>query len=137
MAEETSTEDLNTPGEQVYKQVGPSGLAAEVTADDPVKPETITALGRWLTEKLAANPAARDHVASLSGLSLADLAGLMDGHPLFPLDTDHLQRIATALVEAQVIPHAEEVWKAIGSEADTSDYVLPPAQVLRAMSSSS
>ena len=134
MAEETSTEDSNTPGEQVHKQVAPSGLAAEATADHSVKPETISALGRWLTEHLAADPAAQDQVATLSGLSLTDLTSLMSGHPLFPLDTDHIQRIATALVEAQIVPHAEEVWKATGSEAGMSDYILPPAQVLRVMS---
>ena len=58
----------------------------------------------------------------------------MDGHPLFRLDTDHVQRIATALVEAQVIPQADEVWKAIAPEAGSSDYIVPPAQVVRAMS---
>jgi len=130
-------EDLKTPAGTVYRQVAPAGVAAEVTADDPVAAETVTALGRWLTEKLAGSPAAREHVATLSGLAVSDLAALMDGHPLFRLDTDHVQRIATALVEAQVIPQADEVWKAIGSEAGASDYILPPGQVVRAMSGNS
>ena len=135
MAEET----WKTPGETVYKQVAPAGLAAEVTGSDPVAPETITALGRWLTEKLAGNAEVRDRVATLSGLSVSDLAALMGGHPLFPLDTDHVQRITTALVEAQVIPEATEVWQAIStsSDSESSDYILPPTQVVRAMSGNS
>lgn len=133
MAEET----WKTPGETVYKQVASAGLAAEVTGSDPVAPETITSLGRWLTEKLAGNAEAQDRVATLSGLSMSDLTALMDGHPLFPLDTDHVQRIATALVEAQVISEATEVWNAISAPAASSDYILPPGQVVQAMSGNS
>ncbi len=136
MTEETwKTEKTSeTPGGTVYHQVAPAGLAAEVTADSPVAAEAVTALGRWLTEKLATGPAVRDRVATLSGLSATDLTALMDGHPLFRVDTDHVQRIATALVEAQVIPHADEVWNAMGSESGSSDYIIPPTQVVRAMS---
>jgi hypothetical protein len=136
MADETlkAEETSKTPGGTVYHQVAPAGVAAEVTADDPVAAGAVAALGRWLTEKLAASPAARERVATLSGLSATDLTALMDGHPLFRLDTDHVQRIATALVEAQVIPQADEVWEAMGSEAGPSEYIVPPTQVVRAMS---
>lgn len=136
MAEETlkTEETSKTPGGTVYEQIAPAGLAAEVTADNPVAAKTVTSLGRWLTEKLAASPAARERVATLSGLSVSDLTALMDGHPLFRLDTDHVQRIATALVETQVISQADEVWNAIASDAGASDYILPPAQVVQAMS---
>ena len=136
MAEETgkTEEQAKMPGGEVYKQVAPAGLAAEVTANDPVAPETVTALSRWLTETLAGSAALRDRIAALSGLAVSDLTSLMDGHPLFRLDTDHIQRIATALVEAQVISHTDEVWKAIGTETGSSDYIVPPAQILRAMS---
>lgn len=133
MAEETS----KTPAGTVYKQVAPAGLAAEVTADNPVTVETVTALGRWLTDKLAASPAIRDRVATLSGLSVSDLTALMNGHPLFRLDTDHVQRIATALVMVQVIPHADDVWKAIAAAPAVSDSIVPPAQVVRTMSNNS
>lgn len=133
MAEDAS----NTTTGAVYRQIAPAGLAAEVTAGDSVAAETVTALGRWLTEKLAASPAARERVATLSGLAGSDLTALMDGHPQFRLDTDHVQRIATALVEAQVIPQADEVWQAIGSGAGASDYILPPGQVVQAMSDNS
>lgn len=136
MAEETWKAETTpeAPGGTVYKQIAPAGVASEVTADRPVAAEAAAALGRWLTEKLAAGPAVRDRVAALSGLAVSDLTALMDGHPLFRLDTDHVQRIATALVEAQVIPQADEVWQAMGSEAGSSDYIMPPAQVVRAMS---
>ncbi len=139
MAEEThKTEAISeVPGGAVYHQVAPAGVAAEVTAADPVAAGAVAALGRWLTGKLASDPAVRDRVATLSGLSATDLASLMEGHPLFRLDTDHVQRVATALVEAQVIPQADAVWEAMGAEAgpsDSTDYIVPPAQVVRAMS---
>ncbi len=135
MAEETQKiEDLKVTSGEVYKQVAPAGLAAEITADNAVAPETVTALGHWLTDKLTANPTAQERVATLSGISGSDLASLMDGHPLFRLDTDHVQRIATALVEAQVIPHAEEVWNAMAADSGASDYLVPPTQVVQAMS---
>ncbi len=139
MAEETPKTDETSkiPGGSVYHQVAPAGLAAEVTAEDPVMPEAVAALGRWLTEKLGASPDARKRVATLSGLAVSDLASLMDGHPPFRMDTDHVQRIATALVEAQIIPQADEVWNAIGAPSGSSDYILPPVQVVRAMSDNS
>jgi hypothetical protein len=129
----TDTQRATPPG-TVYKQVAPAGLASEVTADDPVTPETISALGRWLAEKLAGTPGSKERIAALSGLSVSELDSLINGHPLFPLDTDHVQRLATALVEAQIIPHAEEVWNAIGDGAASSDYLVPPAEIVRAMS---
>ena len=136
MAEDTwkTDEHSATPGGTVYKQVAPAGLAVELTADSPVAAGTPPALGRWLTEKLGADDALRDRVATLSGLSVSDLTSLMEGHPLFRLDTDHIQRIATALVEAQVIRQAEEVWAALGAGAEASDYIVPPAQIVQAMS---
>lgn len=136
MAEETwKTEELaKTPAGTVYKQVAPAGVAAEVTADEPVVSETVRALGQWLTEKLGADPAVRERVATLSGLSVSDLTALIDGHPPFRLDTDHMQRLATALVEAQIIAHGDEIWKAVGAGAPASDYLLPPPQVVQAMS---
>jgi len=139
MAEETwkTEKTSDTPGGTVYHQVAPAGLAAEVTADDPVAAGAVAALGHWLTEKLAASPAARERVATLSGLAVSDLTALMEGHPLFRLDTDHVQRIATALVEAQVIPQADEVWKAMGTASGSSDYIVAPAQVVRTMSGNS
>ena len=134
MAEEThdNVQNLKVTGDDVYKQVAPSGLASEITADNPVAPETVAALGRWLAQTLPAE--ARERVATLSGISQGDLASLLEGHPLFRLDTDHLQRLATALVEAQVIPHADALWQAIGFEADSSDYLVPPTQIVQAMS---
>jgi hypothetical protein len=138
MAEELpkTNENAEMPGSAVYRQVAPAGLAAEVTAEDPAAGGTAAALGRFLTETLAGDPESRERVAALSGLAVSDLASLMDGHPLFPLDTDHVQRIATALVEAQVIPHADVVWKAI-PPSSSADYILPPAQVVQAMSGNS
>lgn len=135
MAEELGkTEKKGLPDDTVYRQIAPAGVASEVTADNPVAAQTVAALGRFLTEKLGADPALRERVAALSGLSLTDLASLMAGHPLFPLNTDHLQRIATALTETQVIGQTDEVWTALGSNAEASDYILPPTQVVQAMS---
>lgn len=137
MAEETwkTDENAKTPGGTVYHQVAPAGVAAEVTAENP--PETTAALGRWLAEKLGTHSEGRERVATLSGISLGDLTSLMEGHPLFRLDTDHVQRIATALVEARIIAQADEVWNAIGSDAGSSEYLLPPMQVVQAMSDNS
>ena len=137
MAEETwkMDESAKMPGGTVYKQVAPAGVASEVTAENP--PETAAALGRWLTELLGANSETRERIATLSGISLSDLTSLMEGNPLFRLDTDHVQRIATALVEARIIAQADEVWNAISSEVGASDYVLPPMQVVQAMSDNS
>ena len=134
MAEETwkAEDTAKTPAGTVYRQIAPAGLASEVTADNPAASGTAAALGHWLTETLGADLAVQDRVATLRGLSVSDLTALMEGHPLFPLDTDHIQRIATALVEAQVISQAEEVWQAIAPAS--SDYILPPAQVVQAMS---
>ena len=134
MAEETwkTDENAKTPVGTVYHQVAPAGVASEVTSENP--PERAAALGQWLTEKLGTHSEDRERVATLSGISLGDLTSLMEGHPLFQLDTDHVQRIATALVEARIIVQADEVWNAIGSDAGASDYLLPPTQVVQAMS---
>ena len=138
MAEETwkADEQAKTAAGTVYHQLAPAGVAAEVTAADPAGAEP-AALGRWLTEKLGANSETRERIATLSGLSLSEMTSLMDGHPLFRLNTDHVQRIATALVEERVITQADEVWNAIGSEADASEYLLPPTQVVQALSDNS
>lgn len=135
MPEQTDKiQDLKVAGDDVYKQVAPSGLAAEVDAEKPISPETVTALGNWLATTLGSSPETRERVAVLSGIPVSDLTSLIDGHPLFRLDTDHIQKIATALVEAQIIPHGDEVWKAIASDTDASDYIVPPTQILQAMS---
>lgn len=132
MAEETwkTEKAAERPGEAVYKQVAPAGVATEVTSQN--SDDASGALGRWLSEKLAGNAEARERVATLSGFSVTDLTALMEGHSPFPLDTDHVQRLATALTEAQVVAHADEVWQALGS--GSTDYVLPPSQVVSSMS---
>jgi len=127
----------------LYHQVNPSGLASELSAGQTVTPEQTAAFGQWLHGRLHGGTeederARRQQVASLSGISAFDLGRLMEGQPMIPLDPDHVQRLATALVEMRVISEPGEVWAAAGLEAvegdEDSDYLVPPSRIAGAMS---
>ncbi len=114
------------------KLVLPSGLAAEVassTARQQGDPATFAA---WLRDRLGAASVPPDRLAALSGVAPADMARLLDGQPAFPLDVDHLQRLATALIELHVVTNPAQAWEAAGF-AD-SEYIVPPVLIVQTMS---
>ncbi len=127
----------------LYREVHASGLAPEISSGRTVSMETTAAFGQWLHAQLGAGTdeeqrARRQQLGALSGISGFDLGRLMDGEPVFPLDSDHVQRLATALLEMRVITEPNEVWIAAGwdgagTEA-ASDYIVPPSQIVRSMS---
>lgn len=114
-----------------YKQVAPAGIAPEVTSGTGASRETILAFGQWLGLKLSTGEGSRERVATLSGLSINDLTALVEGRPMFPLDTDHIQRLSTALIETGLVTQASDVWEAAGLGA--SDYIIAPGQIVRSM----
>lgn len=129
----------------LYRQVNPAGIAPEVSAGRTVSQGATAAFGQWLHDLLGGGTeeeqrARRQHVASLSGLSAFDLGRLMEGQPVFPLDSDHIQRIASTLLEMRLITEPNAVWAAAGwggaGEDDASDYIVPPSQIVRTMSGS-
>lgn len=140
MANEQSKADAS---HDLYRTVHPSGLAPEVTVGRTVSMETTAAFGQWLHAQLGGGTeeeqrARRQQIGALSGISGFDLGRLMQGEPVFPLDSNHIQRIATALLEMRLISEPSEVWAAAGWEGadatDASDYIVPPSQILRSMS---
>lgn len=135
MADEQRKADATYSG---YRQVAPAGVAPEVTAGAAISPEASIAFGRWLAERLRADSsdmerAHRQRLASLSGFDSTDLSRLLAGQAGVPLDPDGLQRLAVALVEMQLVQHSGEVWEAAGIPSQ-SDYIIPPGQVVRAVS---
>ena len=128
MAEESRNTDKNAH----YKMVQPSGLAAEVASGEAGRLGNARSFGSWLKEKLESADADRNEVALLSGVTPNDLDWLFKGQALFPLDSDHLQRFATALLELHIVDAPDQVWQAAGFDA--SDYITPPSEVVRSMS---
>ncbi len=123
------TQGTTTPAH--YKQVLPAGLAPEVTAGSGATVATTAAFGRWLRGQLTAD-GSREQVAGLSGMEPWDFSQMLDGHSQFSLDADHVQRIATALLELGLVTNPALVWEAAGY--DQTDYIVPPAQVVQSMS---
>jgi hypothetical protein len=120
------------PPSVIYKQVLPAGIAPEVSTENYADRPTTAAFGPWLTQHMNAVPNARERVAALSGIPPGDFDQLLDGKPPFLLDTDHVQRLASALTELHLISNPADVWKAAGFE-DT-EYIIAPEKVLRALS---
>lgn len=128
MAEESRNTDKNAH----YKMVQPSGLAAEVASGEKGKLGDAALFGTWLKEKLDSASADRNEFTLLSGVTPNDLDWLFKGQALFPLDADHLQRFATALLEMGILDKPDQLWQAAGF--DTSDYITPPSEVVRSLS---
>lgn len=127
----------------LYRSVHASGLGPELSAGRTVSIETTAAFGQWLHAQLGGGTeeeqrAKRQQIGALSGISGFDLGRLMEGEPVFPLDSNHVQRLATALLEMRLIANPNEVWAAAGWEgadaAGASDYIVPPSQIVRSMS---
>lgn len=120
------------PPSMMYKQVLPAGVAPEVSTGEYADQATTASFGPWLGALLNAAPNARERVAALSGIAPADFGQLLEGKPPFLLDTDHVQRIASALTELHLIANPADVWKAAGF--DDTEYIVAPENVLRALS---
>lgn len=125
-------EEQNAAEGTHYKQVLPAGLAPELASGASGQLGNAAMLGAWLRERLNAASVPSERLAALSGVAPADLARLLEGEAAFPLDADHLQRFATALVELRVVTHPAQVWEAAGF-AD-SEYIVPPSQIVQSMS---
>lgn len=133
MAEETPQKPM------VYKQVASAGVAPELSAGTILPAGDATAFGQWLaglmenSSQTTQDAGQKARAASLSGLSPAQWESLLAGQPLFALDADHVQRIASALVELGLVAHPDAVWQAAGVSTQ-SDYLVPPGQIVRAVS---
>ena len=125
-------EETPDPSSAVYKPAAPAGLASEITAGLALPAGAADAFGGWLKEKLASGSDVREGVVAHSGLAAAELSSLAAGQSDTPLNRDHIQRIASALVEMGLISHADEAWNAAG--LGSSDYLVPPGQIVQAMS---
>lgn len=127
----------------VYRQVNPSGLASEVSAGRAASPATTAAFGQWLGERLGGGTeeeqrARRQHLGTLSGIGAFDLGRLIEGQVTFPFDADHIQRLATALLEMGAVAAPKDVWAAagwdtVGTAEASSDYIVPPSQIVGSM----
>ncbi len=127
----------------LYREVHASGLGPELSTARPVSQASTAAFGQWLHAQLGGGTeeelrGKRQQLGALSGISGFDLGRLMQGEPVFPLDSDHIQRLATALLEMRLISEPNEIWAAAGwnetGGEGTSDYIVPPSQVVRSMS---
>ena len=139
MADEQPKEDIS---HTLYREVHPSGLAPEISAGHTTGQASGAAFGQWLRERLGGGTeeeqrARRQKLGSLVGISGFDLGRVMDGEPVFPLDSDHVQRLATGLLEMNLITDPKDAWTAAGWDAeetsDDSDYIVPPSQIVRSM----
>lgn len=126
----------------LYREVHPSGLAPEISAGHTTSQASSATFGQWLRECLGGGTeedqrARRQKLGSLVGINGFDLGRVMDGEPVFPLDSDHVQRVATGLLEMGLITDPKDAWAAAGWDgADTteaSDYIVPPSQIVRSM----
>jgi len=120
------------PANMLYKQAAQAGIATEITIEEPMTAEMVVAFGGWLKEKLTATPEVRDRVALQSGLPVSEISSLIGGQSNYQMNRNHVQRIASALVELGIISHADEAWKVAG--LDSSDYIITPLQVVQTMS---
>ena len=125
----------NTPGiagATDERQSAPAGIATEITAMAALPAASVADFGHWLAGKVGSDPEVRGRLAMHSGLPAADLLTLLTGQRGGALNRDQVQRIASALVEMQIIPHADEAWNAVGLGG--CDTIIPPLQIVQAMS---
>lgn len=128
MAEEAKNAHI----EAQYKQVHAAGLAPEIASGAAGKLSNAASFGGWLAERLGTNTTDHERLAALSGVTPDDLTRLLQGQAMFPLDADHIQRFATALLELHIVNNPADVWMAAGYE--DSDYIVPPSQIVQSMS---